>query len=215
MRSNEYCGTPTPPPCPKKSPTLFRARSPILHGLPRDASRLTMSTCPIAQVYRQCSKKCTGRMQTWLTDQDVRHSRRGKDRYSWKNWRGKKFPHSGIISLGRVGPDCHGFTQGPADRFRTDWARLSSGGITIDGVDISKLGLHTLRSRVAIIPQEPVLFSGTLRSNLDPFDLHNDEALYEAMKRSCLAGRSSSTGKASREFTLDTEIEDEGGNLSQ
>jgi ABC-type multidrug transport system fused ATPase/permease subunit len=90
-------------------------------------------------------------------------------------------------------------------------SRLSSGKILIDGVDISKLGLNTLRSRIAIIPQEPILFSGTLRSNLDPFDLHDDEVLHEAMKRSCLAG---SNGGEARGLTLDTEIEDEGGNLS-
>merc|ERR1712037_577822 len=46
----------------------------------------------------------------------------------------------------------------------------ASGRILIDGVDISKLGLHKLRSRLTIIPQDPVLFSGTLRHNLDPFE---------------------------------------------
>ena len=44
-----------------------------------------------------------------------------------------------------------------------------TGTISIDGVDVSKLGLHKLRSRLTIIPQDPVLFSGTLRHNLDPF----------------------------------------------
>lgn len=75
----------------------------------------------------------------------------------------------------------------------------------MDGVDVSKIGLNTLRSRIAIIPQEPVLFSGTLRSNLDPFDLYSDDVLYDAMKRSCLT---------TDRFSLDTAIEDEGGNLS-
>ncbi|XP_054155712.1 uncharacterized protein LOC128954168 [Oppia nitens] len=46
------------------------------------------------------------------------------------------------------------------------------GRIVIDGIDISQLGLHELRSRLTIIPQEPVLFSGTIRSNLDPFEKH-------------------------------------------
>jgi len=90
--------------------------------------------------------------------------------------------------------------------------RLSSGKITIDDVDISKIGLNTLRSRIAIIPQEPVLFSGTLRSNLDPFDSHGDDVLHDAMKRACLTNATSS-GQA-KALSLDTEIDDEGTNLS-
>jgi ABC-type multidrug transport system fused ATPase/permease subunit len=58
-----------------------------------------------------------------------------------------------------------------------------SGSITIDGNDISKIRLSDLRSRIAIIPQDPVLFSGSLRSNLDPFDKHTDGELMEALRR--------------------------------
>jgi ABC-type multidrug transport system fused ATPase/permease subunit len=48
---------------------------------------------------------------------------------------------------------------------------LRSGVITIDGVDVSQVGLDDLRSNMAIIPQDPQLFSGTIRSNLDPVSL--------------------------------------------
>ena len=57
------------------------------------------------------------------------------------------------------------------------------GKIVIDGIDISKMRLHDLRSRLAIIPQDPVLFSGTVRSNLDAFDEHGDAELYDALER--------------------------------
>lgn len=58
-----------------------------------------------------------------------------------------------------------------------------SGSIHIDGIDISKIALSTLRSSLAIMPQDPVLFSGTVRSNLDPFDNHSDGELNEALER--------------------------------
>ncbi|EKD21812.1 ABC transporter [Drepanopeziza brunnea f. sp. 'multigermtubi' MB_m1] len=57
------------------------------------------------------------------------------------------------------------------------------GSIYIDGLDISKIKLHALRSRLAIIPQDPVLFSGTVRSNLDAFDEHSDAELRDALQR--------------------------------
>ena len=63
----------------------------------------------------------------------------------------------------------------------------AQGKIVIDGLDISKLGLHNLRSKLTIIPQDPVLFSGTLRHNLDPFQQYSDEAVWAALRQSHLS----------------------------
>uniref|UniRef100_A0A673W7F6 Canalicular multispecific organic anion transporter 2-like n=1 Tax=Salmo trutta TaxID=8032 RepID=A0A673W7F6_SALTR len=62
----------------------------------------------------------------------------------------------------------------------------AGGEITIDGVKISEIGLHDLRSKLTIIPQEPVLFSGSLRMNLDPFDKYNDGEVWKALELSHL-----------------------------
>ena len=62
----------------------------------------------------------------------------------------------------------------------------AGGGIVIDGVDVSKLGLHRLRSRLTIIPQDPVLFTGDLRCNLDPTGDHPDDSLWRALEHAHL-----------------------------
>ncbi|KAJ0062303.1 hypothetical protein NL108_007506, partial [Boleophthalmus pectinirostris] len=66
--------------------------------------------------------------------------------------------------------------------------RLSEpeGKIYIDGVLTSELGLHDLRQKMSIIPQDPVLFTGTMRKNLDPFNQHTDEQLWTALEEASL-----------------------------
>lgn len=62
----------------------------------------------------------------------------------------------------------------------------AGGKITIDGLDIAELGLQSLRSRLTIIPQDPVLFSGTLRMNIDPFNVYNDDEVWVSLEHAHL-----------------------------
>lgn len=63
------------------------------------------------------------------------------------------------------------------------FVEATEGKITIDGIDISKIGLTDLRNRVTIIPQDPTILSGTLRSALDVFDEYDDADIYAALRR--------------------------------
>ena len=85
----------------------------------------------------------------------------------------------------------------------------ASGTILIDGFDFKDLGLHELRKALTIIPQDPVLFCGTLRANLDPFDEADDPTLWESIEKAHLT-------KFVQEFPekLDYEISEGGSNLS-
>lgn len=83
-------------------------------------------------------------------------------------------------------------------------SEADGGSMFIDGIEIQKIGLFKLRSHLSIIPQDPVLFRGTIRSNIDPFAELSDETLKEAMDLSCGVGK----------FSLDMEVEDGGVNFS-
>merc|ERR1712127_939991 len=57
-----------------------------------------------------------------------------------------------------------------------------SGNVTLDGVDLAEVPLKLLRSAIAVIPQEPVLFSGTVKQNVDPFGEHSDAEVTSALE---------------------------------
>lgn len=86
-------------------------------------------------------------------------------------------------------------------------SECESGEMFIDDVDIKKIGLYELRSHLAIIPQDPVLFRGTIRSNLDPFDEVNDNVLQNAINLSC-------GSENDEKFALDSYVEEDGVNFS-
>jgi len=90
----------------------------------------------------------------------------------------------------------------------------NSGQILIGGVDIATVGLHTLRRGLSIIPQEPELFSGTVRSNLDPWDEFSDQEIWATLEscemKECLLGVETDGEKKG----LETKVAAGGSNFS-
>ncbi|KAG5671138.1 hypothetical protein PVAND_001351 [Polypedilum vanderplanki] len=98
--------------------------------------------------------------------------------------KGLNFKCNSSEKIGIVGRTGAGKSSMTLSLFRI--IEAASGKIIIDGIDISEIGLHSLRSRLTIIPQDSILFSGTLRMNIDPFNSFSDDAVWMALEHSHL-----------------------------
>ncbi|XWS61274.1 hypothetical protein CRYUN_Cryun07bG0112200 [Craigia yunnanensis] len=85
----------------------------------------------------------------------------------------------------------------------------AGGKIVVDGIDISTIGLHDLRSRFGIIPQDPTLFNGTVRYNLDPLSQHTDQEIWEVLVKCQLR-----EAVQEKEEGLDSLVVEDGSNWS-
>ncbi|XP_026834859.1 multidrug resistance-associated protein 1 isoform X17 [Drosophila erecta] len=121
--------------------------------------------------------------------------------------RGVSFNIKGGEKVGIVGRTGAGKSSLTLALFRI--IEAAGGRISIDGVDIASMGLHMLRSRLTIIPQDPVLFSGSLRINLDPFEIKTDDEIWKALELSHLKSFVKSLAAG-----LNHEIAEGGENLS-
>merc|ERR1719347_2552562 len=131
----------------------------------------------------------------------LRYAKEEKDVLKGLNFKTKNNEKIGIV--GRTGAG--------KSSLLTALFRLAepSGSIKVDGIEILKLGLHDLRSKLSIIPQDPLLFTGTLRRNLDPFQEHTDDQVWKVLQEVHL-----SEAVSDLKSGLDTEMSEGGSNFS-
>ena len=116
------------------------------------------------------------------------------------------FETKGREKVGMVGRTGSGKSSVFQVLFRT--ADMVSGEVTIDGVNINLLNLSELRNILTIIPQQPFLFKGTVKENVDPLTKHSNQQIWDVLRKSHL------TPAVDRLGGLDGAIEEGGRNLS-
>jgi ABC-type multidrug transport system fused ATPase/permease subunit len=124
--------------------------------------------------------------------------------------RGISFSVSPQEKIGVVGRTGSGKSTLALSFFR--FVEASQGAIVIDGIDIKDLGTEDLRSNLTIIPQDPTLFSGTLRSNMDPFDSFKDEDIFTALRRVHLLS-SEEEGSTANTVVTDSTLDEVNANV--
>ncbi|XP_043715934.1 ABC transporter C family member 3-like [Telopea speciosissima] len=140
-------------------------------------------------------------------------------RHGWSDLKVRYAPHLPLVLRDHICTFLGGMKIGIVGRTESGKSTLvevlfrmlkpTNGQILIDGIDISKVGLHDLRSRLSIIPQDPIMFEGTLRSNLDPLEEYTDEQIWEALDR-CQLGDE----VRKKEGKLDSAVTENGENWS-
>ncbi|KAK7205296.1 P-loop containing nucleoside triphosphate hydrolase protein, partial [Myxozyma melibiosi] len=126
---------------------------------------------------------------------------------------GISFEVKGGWKVGIVGRTGAGKSTIASAFFR--FLEAEEGRIVIDGFDVRGIGLRDLRQALSIIPQDPILFSGTIRSNLDPNDQYSDEEIERVLERVKLMKRSDEGELEGRIAGLNTVVSESGSNLSQ
>ncbi|XP_042718857.1 ATP-binding cassette sub-family C member 2 [Lagopus leucura] len=160
-----------------------------LNWLVRVTSELETNIVAVERVHEYMKVK---REAPWVTDKRPPHGWPSRGEIQFVNYEVRYRPELELVlhgincnigsteKVGVVGRTGAGKSSLTNCLFRI--LEAAGGKIIIDGLDIATIGLHDLRQNLTIIPQDPVLFSGTLRMNLDPFDQYTDEEVWKALE---------------------------------
>uniref|UniRef100_A0A8C3LI24 Canalicular multispecific organic anion transporter 1 n=1 Tax=Chrysolophus pictus TaxID=9089 RepID=A0A8C3LI24_CHRPC len=160
-----------------------------LNWLVRVSSELETNIVAVERVHEYTKVK---REAPWVTDKRPPHGWPSKGEIQFVDYKVRYRPELELVlqgitcnigsteKIGVVGRTGAGKSSLTNCLFRV--LEAAGGKIIIDGLDIATIGLHDLRQNLTIIPQDPVLFTGTLRMNLDPFDQYTDEEVWKALE---------------------------------
>ncbi|XP_015722690.1 canalicular multispecific organic anion transporter 1 isoform X2 [Coturnix japonica] len=160
-----------------------------LNWLVRVSSELETNIVAVERVHEYTKVK---REAPWVTDKRPPHGWPSKGEIQFVDYKVRYRPELELVlqgitcniqsteKVGVVGRTGAGKSSLTNCLFRV--LEAAGGKIIIDGLDIATIGLHDLRKNITIIPQDPVLFTGTLRMNLDPFDQYTDEEVWKALE---------------------------------